>query len=131
MTDENRKRNVADALARAREAGLAAEALLAAGLHRDAVSRAYYAAFHHIRALLFARGLEPRSHRGAFQLLHREYMKPGLLPSVAGWQLAGLLVPAGLLAGPGQQSGRPRAAAFGKGRQCAHPYAPVRRAHKA
>lgn len=72
MTDENRKRNVVEALARASEARTAAEALLAAGLHRDAVSRAYYAAFHYMRALLFARGLDPRSHRSAFQLLHRE-----------------------------------------------------------
>lgn len=90
MTEDNRKRNVADALVRAREAADAAAALLAAGLHRDAVSRAYYAAFHYIRALLFARGLDPRSHRGAFQLLHREFVGPGLLPNVPGWQLAGL-----------------------------------------
>jgi hypothetical protein len=90
MTDESRKRNVAEALTRAREATQAADALLAAGLHRDAVSRAYYATFHYVRALLLARGMESRTHGGAFQLLHREFVRPGLLPSVPGWQLAGL-----------------------------------------
>ena len=90
MTDENRKRNVAESLARAREAVRAAETLLAAGLHGDAVSRTYYAAFHYVRALLFARGLESRSHAGVFHLLNREFLKPGLLPHVSNWQLAGL-----------------------------------------
>lgn len=42
MTEEQRKPHVAEALVRAQEASRAAEALLAAGLHRDAVSRAYY-----------------------------------------------------------------------------------------
>lgn len=90
MTDENKKRNITEALVRAREATRAAEALLAVGLCRDAVSRAYYAAYHYVRALLLARGLESRTHGGAFQLLHREFVKPGLLPGVPGWQLAGL-----------------------------------------
>jgi uncharacterized protein (UPF0332 family) len=90
VTDENRKRNVAEALVRAREATRAAEALLAAGLFRDAVSRVYYAAYHYVRALLFARGLEARTHGGAFRMLHREFVAPGLLPNVPGWQLAGL-----------------------------------------
>ena len=44
MTDENRRRNVADELARAEQALQAARALLDLGLHADAVSRAYDAA---------------------------------------------------------------------------------------
>jgi uncharacterized protein (UPF0332 family) len=90
VSDAGRKQDVAEALTRAREAKQAAEALLAADLFRDAVSRTYYSAFHCIRALLSARGREARTDRGAFQLLHREFIKPGLLPGVPSWQLAGL-----------------------------------------
>ncbi|MCU0864148.1 MAG: HEPN domain-containing protein [Planctomycetes bacterium] len=89
MTDEA-KIAVAEALERAAEAARAAEQLLAVGLHRDAVSRAYYAAFHVVQAALRARGLEVRTHGGAFQLFHREFVKTGLATRVPGWQLAGL-----------------------------------------
>ena len=51
----------------------AAEALLGLGLHNDAVSRAYYAAFHYARALLLVEDLEPKTHRGALSLLQRHY----------------------------------------------------------
>ena len=77
-------------MARAWEARIAATTLQTARLHRDAVSRAYYAALHWVRALLLARGLERRSHTGAFNLLHRDFIQKGLLPSLSGWQLAGL-----------------------------------------
>jgi uncharacterized protein (UPF0332 family) len=81
---------ITEALTRADEAMRAARALAASGLLRDAVSRGYYAALHHVRAVLLARGLEARTHGGMFQLLHREFIKPGLLIAVPGWQLAGL-----------------------------------------
>jgi uncharacterized protein (UPF0332 family) len=42
------------------------------------------------RALLHVRGLEVKSHTGALQLLHREFIKSGEVKSVLGWQLSGL-----------------------------------------
>ena len=43
------------------------------------VSRAYYAAFHHARALLLVAGLEPKTHLGVVSLLLEHYEKPGRL----------------------------------------------------
>ena len=57
MTNENRKKNIALEVAHGREALQAAEVLLAASLFRDAVSRAYYAAFHFACALLLTLGI--------------------------------------------------------------------------
>ena len=68
----------------------AAEALLAAGFHADSVSRAYYGAFHLIRALLVSRGIEPRSHSGAIHLLNIEFVRTGVLPSSWNRLLSGL-----------------------------------------
>lgn len=56
-----------------------AELLLAAGMLPDAVSRAYYAAFHHARAMLLTLGEEPASHAGVERLLHRDLVRPGTL----------------------------------------------------
>jgi len=52
MNAPNRRDNAAREAAVGDDALRAAEALLALGLHNDAVSRAYYAAFHYARALL-------------------------------------------------------------------------------
>ncbi len=90
MTDENRKRNVADEVARAGQALQAARALLELDLYADAVSRAYYGAFHHLCALLFSRGLEAKTHGGAIHLFNTEFVRPGLLPSSHNRLLAGV-----------------------------------------
>lgn len=45
-----------------------AHALLSLGLPNDAVSRAYYAAFHDARALLVHDGVQPKTHRGVVAL---------------------------------------------------------------
>jgi uncharacterized protein len=80
VTGENR---IAAAL---REAALGADALRAAdallelGLANDAVSRAYYAAFHHARALLLMHNLDPKTHRGVIASLER-VSATGELPS--------------------------------------------------
>jgi len=71
VTADNRKQNVADELVRAAQCLAAAEALVGLGLAADAISRAYYAAFHLVRALLFSRGTEPRSHQGGNPSVHR------------------------------------------------------------
>ena len=79
MTSENRRVHIEAELARGREALRAAEALLAAGLLNDAVSRAYYAALHHALALLLTEGVEPRTHAGTSQMLGRHFVMTGKL----------------------------------------------------
>ena len=79
MTGENR---LANALAEATlgdDALRAANALLTLELWNDAVSRAYYAAFHYGRVLLLLEGLEPQTHRGVIALLTTHYEKSGRL----------------------------------------------------
>jgi uncharacterized protein (UPF0332 family) len=90
VTDENRRRNIADAVARGEQAMRAARALLGLALHSDAISRSYYAAFHLVRALLLTRGLETKTHAGAIHLLNTEFVRPGRLSSSHNRLLAGL-----------------------------------------
>lgn len=79
MTGANRTANARAEAALGDDALRAAQALLELGLHNDAVSRAYYAAFHYARALLLLEGLEPKTHRGVVSLLMDRYEKPGRL----------------------------------------------------
>lgn len=80
MTNENRKQNIRDELARAHETLRAARILLDAKLPNDAVSRAYYAAFHAMRAAVISRGIDPKTHAGTLTLFNREITRAGLLP---------------------------------------------------
>jgi uncharacterized protein (UPF0332 family) len=73
LTEQNRRDNARAEAALGDDALAAASALLAAGLPNDAISRAYYAAFHYARALLLVKGLEPKSHRGVFALLTQHW----------------------------------------------------------
>jgi uncharacterized protein (UPF0332 family) len=62
----------------------AAELLLAENMFADAVSRAYYGAFHYARALLLMLGEEPVTHAGVERLLHRDVVRSGILdPDIA------------------------------------------------
>ena len=79
MTEPNRLANARAEAALGDDALRAASALVELGLHNDAVSRAYYAAFHYARALLLVAGLEPKTHRGVVSLLLEHYEKPGRL----------------------------------------------------
>ena len=79
MTEANRVTNARAEAALGDDALRAANALLQLGLHNDAVSRAYYAAFHYARALLLLEGLEPKTHRGVVALLLERYERPGRL----------------------------------------------------
>ncbi len=81
MTEHNRRLNLADELARARQALGSAEALAGIEHYADAISRAYYAAYHAVRAVLLTRGLEPRSHAGALHLFNVEFVRGGELPA--------------------------------------------------
>jgi uncharacterized protein len=90
VTPPNRTENSAREAALGDDALRAAEALLGLGLHNDAVSRAYYAAFHYGRALLLLEGLEPKSHRGVFAPLERHFEATGRLSAQALSRLARL-----------------------------------------
>lgn len=90
MTGDNRRRNLADEWARSEECLRAAEALVALGLHADAITRAYYVAYHVVRALLLSRGVEPRTHAGSIHLFNTELVRSGLMPSSHNRVLAGL-----------------------------------------
>ena len=78
MTGENVRLNFDDELVRAAEAARAAELLASNGLTSDAVSRLYYALLHSVRALIFSKGLEPRSHEGALRLFGLHFVKEGM-----------------------------------------------------
>lgn len=77
MTEANRRANARAEADLGDQAMQAAQALLQLGLHNDAVSRAYFAAFHYARALLLLEGLEPKTHRGVVSLLMERYEKTG------------------------------------------------------
>ena len=64
---------------RAAESLRAAELCWQAGLYADAVSRAYYSAFHTATALIGMRGLIAKSKRGLRTLVKREFIDSGLL----------------------------------------------------
>ena len=67
-------------LARADEKLRAARVDLDAGLPGDASSRAYYAAYHAITAVLAHAGKSFSSHAQALGAFNREFVKPGAFP---------------------------------------------------
>ena len=75
MNAENRRLNAEDELASAAEALREAEALFGLGMLRGAVSRGYYGLFHAVRALLFSRGLEAKTHGGVETLFHLHFIR--------------------------------------------------------
>lgn len=79
MTDEGRGASSAEELALAREE-LAAADQLASALPRIALTRAYFAVFHAMRAALCGAGLEPRTHRGTLHLFNLHFVKTGIFP---------------------------------------------------
>ena len=84
MTDDQKRINIAAEVARGDSAFHSAELLLAAGQRADAVSRAYYAAFHYARALLLTLGEEARTHGGLDRLVQRDLVRTGkLAPDIA------------------------------------------------
>jgi uncharacterized protein (UPF0332 family) len=79
MTGDNCKANAVEEGQRGDECLAEAEYLLQGGFCNAAVSRAYYAAFHWARAVLMLKGLEPKTHRGAIQLLQLHFVETGAL----------------------------------------------------
>ena len=57
-----------------------AESAYGAGFYEDAVSRAYYAAFHAVSATLAAKKLSFSSHGQTLGAFNREIVLPGLVP---------------------------------------------------
>ncbi len=81
MTQENKKENISEELARARECLTEAETLSSNELYTGAVSRLYYYVLHGVRALLLTKGLEPKTHEGVLRLLSMHFVKPGIIAS--------------------------------------------------
>ena len=90
MSPTSRQANVTLELQRARDALRAAETLVAAGLHADAVSRAYYCAHHALRALLFTAGIEPKTQAGAIHLYNQHFVRAGHFDPATNRTLSGL-----------------------------------------
>ncbi|MDX2092448.1 MAG: HEPN domain-containing protein [Kofleriaceae bacterium] len=90
MTEELRRTNIRDEIARAEDALKAAEALIPLALFADAISRSYYGVFHALRALAFTRGIEPRTHAGVIHVFNTEFVRTGLFPSSFNRTLSGL-----------------------------------------
>lgn len=77
MTNDNRRKNIEAEVHCGDESFESAEILLAAGKHADAVNRAYYAVFHHARAMLLTVGEEARPHGDLARLLQRNLVRSG------------------------------------------------------
>lgn len=67
-----------------------AEQLLTSGAYEDAVSRAYYSAFHAAQAALLTEGLTATTHQGLVNLFGLHLVKTGKLPKQLGKFLANL-----------------------------------------
>lgn len=77
MNEENKRENIREETDRSDEAIKAAELLFENGFLRDAISKIYYSLLYRIRALLLAKGLEPKSHEGALRLFGLHFIKSG------------------------------------------------------
>jgi uncharacterized protein (UPF0332 family) len=90
VTDPNRRLNIQAELRRGDESLRAADALEGLGLWADAVSRAYYAAFHHVTAMLLSAGFQARTHEGTHDLFYLHFVRPAALPPYLGKWLSAL-----------------------------------------
>ena len=79
MTEDNKKKNIHEELARAAECIREADLLFENSMYVGAVSRLYYYVFHAVRALLLVESLEPKSHEGALRLLSMHFVKTGTI----------------------------------------------------
>jgi uncharacterized protein (UPF0332 family) len=78
VTEEGKGRAAAEDLTMAGEEIDVAEQLLRTGHPRIAVTRAYFAVFHAVRARVYAEGLEPRTHSGTHHLFNAHLVKTGV-----------------------------------------------------
>ncbi|MHB2016115.1 MAG: HEPN domain-containing protein [Candidatus Xenobia bacterium] len=80
MTDENKRSNISDEVAKAKRQREFARILAASEGWEGVVSHAYYYAFHFAQALLIMEGLEARTHRGVIHLINKHFVQPGRIP---------------------------------------------------
>ncbi len=77
MTDDQTRAAILAEVARGDEALEEATLLLDAGKLAGAISRAYYAGYHHARAILLTVGQEPRTHGGLSRLVQASFVRTG------------------------------------------------------
>lgn len=77
-------------LEKADEKLAAAQVLFEAEKYDDAVSRAYYAAFHAATACLLTEGQEPKTHHGVLTLFSMLFVKTGKIDKTYGRHLSNL-----------------------------------------
>lgn len=88
--DKNVQDLLKGSLERAAEKLKVARKLFKDGDYNDAVSRAYYCAFHAAQALLLAEGLTAETHRGLLNLFGLLFIKTGKLDPKFGKYLSNL-----------------------------------------
>ncbi len=81
MNQQNRRLNIAEEMDESAVALSDAELLLANGRYQGATTRAYYAAFHALQALLLTKGLEAKSHHGVAYLFRLHFVKTQIIDS--------------------------------------------------
>lgn len=78
MTSEGERESATTELQLAEEELRAAERLLQEGLARIAVTHAYFAAFHAVRARLYSESHEPSTHAGVQHLWNLHFVRTGV-----------------------------------------------------
>ena len=81
MRPEDRAAQIRAERAHGENALRAARALVALGLYNDAVSRAYYAAFHLARCILLSDGVETKTHGAVISMIGLHFVSSGRLPA--------------------------------------------------
>lgn len=79
MNDKNKNLNIQDEWTRANTVLREAKVLADQELWEGATSRAYYAAFHAVQALLLTEGLQPKTHQGTLYLFNHHFVKKSLI----------------------------------------------------
>lgn len=88
--DKETKSLIKGYLEKAGEKLKVASSLLEDGAYDDAVSRAYYAAFHAATAVLLTEGLAAETHRGLLNMFGLHFVKTGKIEKKYGKYLANL-----------------------------------------
>ena len=84
MTEANRQSAAADERNAALAAWHEALDLQRLGHHGGTVSRAYYASYHAARALLYEKGVEPKTHEGVRRMIGVHYVLTNELGAAQG-----------------------------------------------
>lgn len=96
MTEDSSTNFVKASLSRADRALSSAKLLLKHRKPEDAVSRAYYSMFHATRAILFARSLRAKTHKGVITLFGEHIIRKGI-PAEKGLRFSEPLISSDLL----------------------------------